>query len=540
MLTKMDLFSCWHSRTKRYRSSKKREPLYKHEEEQVYPIHCLDQPTTAKQSLRTWVMCFNDVLIAPKLHEALCRLLEIGDWKKLGTRLRVRDDGLLEAYAPKIYSHENPACTFFFDKHYESRIGSHPVGKYYSIPSHRAFTQIYPADYQPDLIHPESPTTVQEIIDRNVPQLILHILAFSDATIVTITTPENMMDYASFKSLLENWSLVLAGRQEEVALVYGPHNDILEELVHKAEEKNAIERIENLRASERFSRFSILPNRWRRRIDPVLQRRIVHVPKAVYEELLSQIRRDITRILENEEQRPIVNDAEILFAWMSQLQGGDATRKTRAVTMRNMFNFRHRLSSLRDPSGEYLQTLTFPLQSTLSAESAKKSIGHIALQHKRDMDRQTSENQLRSLVKSYLQSKKGGRDPFQKMANAGGVSLDYCNMTSLHLLSAADFRPAVLQLVGGGGLDQEKGRNSTRYNAPGTMTTAYVLESGMRRPKDAVCQAIGKDSEGSFWMYCQLEHSVWERLEEELYRLQKVLSSPVLRDSLRFENSKMQ
>ncbi|KAG6075720.1 hypothetical protein E4U33_002001 [Claviceps sp. LM78 group G4] len=90
LLTKMDLLSCWHFRTKRYRGPKKREPLYKHEEEQVYPIHCLDQPTTAKQSLRTWVMCFNDVLIAPKLHEALCHLLEIGDWKKLGTRLRVR------------------------------------------------------------------------------------------------------------------------------------------------------------------------------------------------------------------------------------------------------------------------------------------------------------------------------------------------------------------------------------------------------------------------------------------------------------------
>ena len=38
--------------------------------------------------LVSWVMRFNDILDADKLRSSLARLLEIGDWRKLGGRLR--------------------------------------------------------------------------------------------------------------------------------------------------------------------------------------------------------------------------------------------------------------------------------------------------------------------------------------------------------------------------------------------------------------------------------------------------------------------
>ncbi|KAG5931376.1 hypothetical protein E4U53_001805 [Claviceps sorghi] len=528
----MLLPSCCHFRINRRPLGKKRKLASKMDAEDVYPIHCLDQPVTVRQRMRTWVLCFNDVLIAPKLHEALCHLLEMGDWKKLGTRLRIRKDGLLEAYAPKNYSHENPACTFFFDAHYDCRVESHAAGKYFSRASQRAFTQTCPAKFPPAMMHPEFPTTVQDIIDRKLPQLILHIVAFSNATLVTISMPASTMDHAGFKSLLENWSLVLAGRREGVALVYGPHKDVLQELVGQAQEKGAVARVEAPGAA--FSRHGTVAAWWRRRRGRVVQRRIVYVPKAMLDELLGQMRRDIARILEDEEQRPIVSDAELLLAWLSKVQGGDGS-KTRAVAARIMFNLRHRLSPLRDPSGDYLQTLTLPLSWTLAAEDVRKSTGHIALLHKRNMDHQTSEHRLLSLAATVLEMKKSGGDPFRsgrgRARPGGAASLDYCNMTWLHLLSAADFGPAVLPR-GKGGL----GSDGPRYNAPGTMTTAYALDTGTRRATDAACHVIGKDSEGHLWMFCQLEPDVWVRLENELYRLQKGFHSPVSGDSPRCES----
>lgn len=58
-------------------------------EEIVYPIHSLDD-TKVNQCIVTWMMRFNDVLDPKRLNEALSKLLNIGDWKKLGGRLRYK------------------------------------------------------------------------------------------------------------------------------------------------------------------------------------------------------------------------------------------------------------------------------------------------------------------------------------------------------------------------------------------------------------------------------------------------------------------
>lgn len=55
--------------------------------EDVYPLHALDDIKPNRMFV-SWMMRFNDVLDAQLLDSALSRLLEIGDWKKLGGRLR--------------------------------------------------------------------------------------------------------------------------------------------------------------------------------------------------------------------------------------------------------------------------------------------------------------------------------------------------------------------------------------------------------------------------------------------------------------------
>lgn len=42
------------------------------------------------RTLVAWTMCFNDVLDPNILHDGLSRLLEIGDWAKLGGRVRYK------------------------------------------------------------------------------------------------------------------------------------------------------------------------------------------------------------------------------------------------------------------------------------------------------------------------------------------------------------------------------------------------------------------------------------------------------------------
>lgn len=58
-------------------------------EADVYPLHALDDLPVNRYFL-SWMMRFNDVLDGEKLHDSLSRLLEIGDWRKLGGRLKYK------------------------------------------------------------------------------------------------------------------------------------------------------------------------------------------------------------------------------------------------------------------------------------------------------------------------------------------------------------------------------------------------------------------------------------------------------------------
>lgn len=53
----------------------------------VYPVHTLDG-CKANHVATGWVLRFDDVLDAEKLRSSLVRTLEIGDWKKLGGKIR--------------------------------------------------------------------------------------------------------------------------------------------------------------------------------------------------------------------------------------------------------------------------------------------------------------------------------------------------------------------------------------------------------------------------------------------------------------------
>lgn len=55
----------------------------------VYPLHMLDDTKGCRDYFVALTFRFNDVLDAEKLGASLSRLLEIGDWKKLGGRLQL-------------------------------------------------------------------------------------------------------------------------------------------------------------------------------------------------------------------------------------------------------------------------------------------------------------------------------------------------------------------------------------------------------------------------------------------------------------------
>lgn len=56
----------------------------------IYPVHMLDGAKMLRGITVVWTLQFNDVLNPDALHESLTQLLEIGDWRKVGGRLRIK------------------------------------------------------------------------------------------------------------------------------------------------------------------------------------------------------------------------------------------------------------------------------------------------------------------------------------------------------------------------------------------------------------------------------------------------------------------
>lgn len=67
----------------------------KFSDDDVYPVHVLDADFA--KLLMVCTLRFDGCLDAEKLHAGLVRLLEIGDWKKVGGRLRRNVGGPVSA-----------------------------------------------------------------------------------------------------------------------------------------------------------------------------------------------------------------------------------------------------------------------------------------------------------------------------------------------------------------------------------------------------------------------------------------------------------
>lgn len=60
------------------------------DDDHVYPLHVLDDTKMHREIFLNWILVFDDVLDPGKLHRSLARLLELGDWRKIGGRLRLK------------------------------------------------------------------------------------------------------------------------------------------------------------------------------------------------------------------------------------------------------------------------------------------------------------------------------------------------------------------------------------------------------------------------------------------------------------------
>ncbi|CZR65591.1 uncharacterized protein PAC_15491 [Phialocephala subalpina] len=477
-------------------------------EDDVYPLHLQDY--NFRRLLMVSTMRFDDVLDAEKLHNALSQLLEIGDWRKLGGRLRSDGGGKMEIHVPRQFSEKRPAINFSHNDISETRIANHPLANQLPVPTKDTSVQPNPYDLINLGVRPDIPKTVEDMVNKDLPQISLHVTSFQDATLVGISWPHCVMDSLGYKAFLHGWSLVLGGRESEVPKLLGARHDVLLEA--------EMEGLQNARKS-----FLLEPRRlkgaklvlfvlrylWNLFWNPAPEVKTIFLPKIALARLYNQCLDEISAEIPDIDEKPSISEESALLAWLARF-ATSFKANTVPLTILNFFNARLKLQSLADQGGVYVQNMACYSFTFLSPKLARGGMEAFIQEHQRHIQEQTTEQQCLSFLRAYRRATETGKSFKPFFGEPDAQILGFNNLSAANLIHTVDFSAAVLK----------HGKIAESRTPAGTMTCYYyhIINNRLGCGPDCIYM-LGKDYGENLWLIAALPARVWEKIEEALEML---------------------
>ncbi|KAK8106608.1 hypothetical protein PG999_009967 [Apiospora kogelbergensis] len=476
------------------------------ESDEVYPVHMLDDNKTLRASIVTWTLCFNDVLDPDQLHSSLSRLLEIGDWKKIGGRLRLK----AWRYGSPNHSRRTAPLYLIATRVSPVDICDHPLGKKLPAATEAASIQIGPEEFRAFATREDAPATIEDFLRCDAPQLSLHITSFNDATLVGLSWPHTLMDVMGQQALLRSWSLMVAGRESEVPLVLGAREDLM-----CAAADAPVEKEQPFHAGEKqLSGFSMLSFGARFATDLLLNRvvetRTIYMPRKAVAELQRQAQADLAAGDGSGGKAPFLSEGDVLTAWAARAVALSLP-KPRPMTVLQVLNARFRLPSLASASGVYVQNMALAAFTFLSPEVARGPLGPIAAQNRRCLAEQSTEGQVLAFLRKLRRAAPSGRNPALVVCGEpAALLMPFTNWTRAEFFKTADFSAAVVR-VGDTG--------PARTNRPGTMIYHHASSMQQNAAARNVIVVLGKDHNEGYWLTGHLLPPAWVQIQEQISAL---------------------
>ncbi|KAM0241439.1 hypothetical protein ACHAP5_007636 [Fusarium lateritium] len=405
------------------------------ETDNVYPLHMLDNTKNLRGIVITWTLRFDDVLDADELHDALSRLLDSGDWRKLGGRLRLNEKGALEIHVPNPFTPDRPAVAYSHEK-LNMDIDDHELGRLLPKVTDKLSIQPGPEFFKAFATRPDAPQTLSDFIYSDVPLLSLHITTFNDATLVGLSWPHALMDVMGQQALLRAWSSVLSGREMDVPPILDAREDVLRTAVNMSDPEERFEMAEQQLKGTGLISFG-LRYAWDVMSGPAAQSKMIYMPATALSALRSQAEADLSKTAGDV---PFLSDNDILTAWAARIVGLSQPQP-RPVTALYVVNARFRLSSLSRAEGVFIQNMAVPGFTVLSSNEATGPLGPIALANRQQLRSQATENQVKALVRE-LQKVTAGSDPNLLCGPSDAVLMPLTNWERADIFGNVDFSTA--------------------------------------------------------------------------------------------------
>ncbi|KAJ6782760.1 hypothetical protein PWT90_10332 [Aphanocladium album] len=473
----------------------------------VYPVHSFDN-MKSRRIFVARVLHFNDVLDAGKVQSSLTRLLEMGDWRKLGAQDKHKAN--LEIYVPKRFTADEPAFTFAHDSMGRTSIHNHSTaGRLHTLSSRATILPVSkrncpfaaPANY---------PKTLDEMIRRRLPQLLVYITSFSDATLVSVVWPHTVSDACGILHLLQNWSLVMSDREDQVSSMLGALSDVNMELdktepVQENEELGLEEwRLSGWSMVQWIARFA-----WQWVRNPPVESRMLFVPRDVMTTLKARIQAEVADVPKQPGTDNFASEGDMLTAWVVHSIAASEGSK-RPIAISSLYNMRARLPRLASSDGVYVQNLLSLTFTLVTTDELRGAVGPVALSHRRHLARQTTPGQLLSFARTQRRDIEATGNLRVLFGDTEAEPILFNNFLKLSFLTEVDFSAAVVQT---GDASQE------RSNPPGTpLAYDYEVDSPPLRHLMTFWM-LCKDHGGNYWFQGNLRARAWDEMERRLQEL---------------------
>ncbi|KAL7916596.1 hypothetical protein GGI35DRAFT_466154 [Trichoderma velutinum] len=475
--------------------------------DEIAPLHLFDDTPTLRGFTLMWTFKFNEVLDADMLGDSLSQLFQMEGWRKLGGRLRRRPNGSAEIYIPCPFTEERPPLHFTKES-FNMRISEHPEAS--KLPSATDKLTTFPSarNYQSLAHGPGAPKCIDDYFYSDHPIYGLHVVNFTDATLVSINFNHAVSDLAGLMAVMNAWQLVLAGKPEAVPPYKGFFEDTMAGL-YKAEptEKYVL-------ADKQLTGFGLVSFGLRLIFDSwwnsPIESKLLCIPRKIMDAFVQDAREQVSKSEEanNGGSSPtFISENDIIVGLATKTMAKNLS-PGRPITALQAVDPRSRVKSAFQQDAAYVcNAPAAAFVQCTSQEAIDKTIGELALESRKALLRQLTEEQMKAVAAlAYKSMMATGNPPLFGESNM--ALLVFSNWSKAAFLEKIDFSPAIVKSAETARSDGKQGR-PVYYHSQSIETSRFSTN---------VIVIMGRDLEGNFWLNGDYPAHHWPALLEHLER----------------------
>lgn len=408
----------------------------------------------------------------------------------------------------------------------------HPLGSLLVRPD--GSFHISPGDLRPlrPLLLPEnSPTELKDWLYTDRAQLCVHVVSFTDATIVTLTWLHTFFDAMSQTKVLSAWTAMLEGREEDVPEFFGEDFDPLATLGKPANPDS--KEGEDVYEEEFVLKDNVLSGwkaiwfginfMWDLFFHTKEETRRVIVPSASFKRIRAEALADLSSVhpativmdtSDRSNPKPFLSDGDVLCAWWTRLLISTqpwlpSAKPTKTVRIMNIFDMREVLANtnkkLLKKGTAFIGNCVTHMDSLFSLEEfLSLPLGVVAARIRSDLEAQKTRPQIDAKMRMNVESiEKTG---YQALIGDADMVFTAFSNWSKGKLFETDFKGAVVK--------EGEGRHvvgrPTYCQLDGTAKGFSVRGSGA---------CLGKDAEGNWWIGGVMRPEAWKNMEKAIEQL---------------------